>query len=529
MCNLSGYIGKEANVNTLKLLMIFGRERGKHGCGFAYNDVHSRSTTYIEKDSIDFVLNNEFPIIDGDSHRIIMHNRQASSGSQLVKNAHPFKYDDNGRVMYFMHNGTINNTTALAKQFNLDFKDFDVDSQLLGQIIYNADNDFKVIGDMLRSYEGGAALVWYYEDENTVNVWKGASINHKGKEKEERPLDLIYLDQGIYFASKWEHLAAIANHLNHKIYTFIPNQIYTLSTDSTHMRARKINRQVKEYVSVTYYKNYTRGSSTVTKYEQERNPSKMASFDEIYYYNGKYYVKKENTDVLVHGGVWVNDDNIITENTNDERLWFYRGYWMKNEEAYSRILARTNQIKPPYHDVHKESIYLVGQKYYNGRNCINQWITDKRFAFYDYKTDVNAYLEKDRLTRQVFRGLFNITGDEIDETEQLQVENYNKGMAGWQVKSDCKTLDECEEHFAQTMGVESYLNLQATYNELITGFWDNDHLNLHSDVDQFNRTHGTSFITKRACNDYYYEKNHAPYNNAWPLTESKFVNYEQCQ
>ena len=223
MCGLIGYVPlkkAEANLDWIKLTMVYNTLRGTDSCGIYINqDV--RKGTGTEDDARKWLANN--PLIYDDKCKdktIIAHTRKATYGAKGPEQAHPFVFENEERSMVFAHNGTITNMYVLARKYDVDVIGLTVDSQMLGKIIFEKGYD------VLKDYDGAAALIWAYSNEpNTLYAFKGASKAWSTSQvEEERPLFFTYTSNGAYFSSMREPLDAFTNQ-DGTIYTVTANRV----------------------------------------------------------------------------------------------------------------------------------------------------------------------------------------------------------------------------------------------------------------------------------------------------------------
>ena len=87
-------------------------------------------------------------------HIVIGHNRKATVGNSVPENAHPFREDP----IVLVHNGTIYNADKLNK-------DVEVDSHAIAHALKEKDAK-----QALGSIDGAFALVWYDQNQKTLNL-----------------------------------------------------------------------------------------------------------------------------------------------------------------------------------------------------------------------------------------------------------------------------------------------------------------------------------------------------------------------
>lgn len=197
MCGLVGfYPKKNKNVDFDKIyfLTIAIEERGTDSCGISVGNLVYKGSGKKSK-SKDFIaeelMYGEFP----SDQPVIFHNRSATIKSSLTNedNIHPFVWENQNSYLAGAHNGTLTEYKDLKTKFCPQYHDslFNIDSHyLLLSIHANMNN----IGEVLESYQGAAALLFYNAD--NFWAWKGANWG-----VEERPLYYIEDKNGWYFCS----------------------------------------------------------------------------------------------------------------------------------------------------------------------------------------------------------------------------------------------------------------------------------------------------------------------------------------
>ncbi len=271
MCGIFGQATnspKKIDDAKIKLLGMYNETRGKSSCGITYDGelYHGMDK---EKLFSDFIKGRSFkartiPVVFG-------HTRQASNGAINEFNCHPFGFGVNksgdGYKFIMCHNGTLLNHKEIAKEFgvedsakyrnshNVEMTRFKIDSELLGEILYETGN-FKV----LNKYNGRAALVWTDTDRpNVVYLWSGKSkprINDTyDKAEEERPLNVwIENKNSFFFSSLPDALSAIGAN-DKDVFQIEYNTVYVV-TDGNFAAAKKIHVSRRDNFHVESYGNY---------------------------------------------------------------------------------------------------------------------------------------------------------------------------------------------------------------------------------------------------------------------------------
>lgn len=123
---------------------------------------------------------------------LIGHVRAKTIGANILKNAHPWEYEN----IIGLHNGTLKDYIipdySIGKKYGISYSDYDVDSQVLLQAL---DKNFKTFTEnllpALEEYEGAAALLLYNKERGTVFACHD----------KERPLFYGYIGKSMYISS----------------------------------------------------------------------------------------------------------------------------------------------------------------------------------------------------------------------------------------------------------------------------------------------------------------------------------------
>lgn len=187
MCGIVAFSGVESfnkqNIDTL--MYINSIERGSDATGI-YSNLND-----LQKDIIagwEYVTNKIDIIPDT---MFMGHVRSKTIGLNSIANAHPFKRDN----CILIHNGTLTNHWDLLRKYELDYKDFSVDSDVIAGCL-NKTNDFSVLSEI----NGAAALVFHdIRIKNRLYVFKN----------KERPLFRGHIGPNMYISSIEESLKLI--------------------------------------------------------------------------------------------------------------------------------------------------------------------------------------------------------------------------------------------------------------------------------------------------------------------------------
>ena len=169
----------------------------------------------------DFIGKNLLPI-KLINNVVLGHNRAGSFGyKKTIDEAHPFLINEN---LIFTHNGTIKNTDELCKKYKIEEKDFNVDSEILGTLLYTEGSD------ILNYYKGAAALAYtYLQESNILYLFHGSSKEYKHSQlMEERPLYCLKTKDGIFYSSLKISLDAIKEHKDDDIFNLEYNIIFKI-------------------------------------------------------------------------------------------------------------------------------------------------------------------------------------------------------------------------------------------------------------------------------------------------------------
>lgn len=208
MCGIIGVAGslKHKEETAFQKLLIVDSIRGEDSTGAAFvtrgNEIDVVKTV---GDPFQLIETAKFSAGLRKANKcIIGHNRFATTGKVLRKNAHPFQFD----TLVGVHNGTLTNKGKLDKA-----TDFDTDSEAL---YYNIEK--KGLSPTIRDVEGAYALVWYDAESDSINFLRN----------KERPLffALSQDNKALYWASEAWMIAGVLARENIPI-----NQILQLPED----------------------------------------------------------------------------------------------------------------------------------------------------------------------------------------------------------------------------------------------------------------------------------------------------------
>lgn len=209
---------QKANLDWIKLMLVYNASRGTDSCGVFMNNT-LRKGINANSDARDWLTNNKLVYQDDCKNRaIIGHCRSASSGGKTEFTAHPFLFEYEGRQIILTHNGTVDNSYQLCKQYEVNEDILTVDSQRMAKLILEAGYE------VLDKYTGKAVFVWSYSDDpGAVYIFKGASktSSYQKDLDDERPLFFVQNTEGTYISSMREPLDAMCDQ---DLVVYTPNQ-----------------------------------------------------------------------------------------------------------------------------------------------------------------------------------------------------------------------------------------------------------------------------------------------------------------
>lgn len=199
---------------------LYMYKRAMHGAAFAVNP---KVEPYIR---------------DSDTCKVFVgHNRAATAGDVVDKNAHPFVgYTENARTVVGVHNGTLQ---------GWDRDKFKVDSDwAIDKIASEKEKAFKDIS-------GAYCFVWYdQDDETTLNILRNS----------ERPMFLAFIknQDRMVFASEYQMLYWLAARNNIELEEHVidvaPGVLYQVPLDNPReFTTKKVDIAAKVVRSASYY------------------------------------------------------------------------------------------------------------------------------------------------------------------------------------------------------------------------------------------------------------------------------------
>lgn len=189
MCGIVGIVSNHSNGFSHKETALFAQllfldtVRGFDSTGVF--GVHNNRNVVVHKDAVhglDFLRTKEFSEFKTEmiatGKVMVGHNRAATRGTIVDKNAHPFVVDDK---IVLVQNGTY-------KGSHRHLKDTDVDTEAIAHVISENDD----VTEALKKINASYALVWYNADKSELNIIRNS----------ERPMHIAKMGSGFVFASE---------------------------------------------------------------------------------------------------------------------------------------------------------------------------------------------------------------------------------------------------------------------------------------------------------------------------------------
>ena len=365
MCGIYGIINngqKPFRRDIFTALGITNDRRGGDSCGVFIDD---RVEYGIGKRALfeDFFWDCDL-LNEIDTCEIALgHDRKASVGGITVEKAHPILHkNEKGKTDFVLvHNGTIHNYEALAKQYipNINCSELS-DSQVLALILYHKGFD------VLEKYNGGAAFVAvdYRKGYPETYMFKGASKTYSyGDESVERPLYFSYDTNGLIFSSIASILCALVDNnvyevKSNKLYKYVHGKLYTIRTID-----RSSCQQNKTYTATSNYDNgygYGSGAGVTArnmsawyyiKYEESTNRYKHEKDGN--YMHGKYRVSSYGR--IIEPGEEKPNNSLVKLYT----IFFFNGIPFRDKFSYNQVNKKFKKSHQKLDDFTKNNIVLI--------------------------------------------------------------------------------------------------------------------------------------------------------------------------
>lgn len=338
-------------LQKLKILGLFNQTRGKDSCGY-FNGSEIVKGVDKEKEFVDFVINGNVRV--GKGNVFIGHTRNATHGVHSFANAHPFRVDKEGdeeNSIILAHNGVIKNIHDLARDVDIKSSDFIVDSQGLLMLINKS--GFSV----LEKYKGFAAILYHdTSDPDSLLVYHGYSREWSiDKEaKEERPLFMLFAEEGVYFSSLKDSLKWINGGDDKDKIKVVPHNAVLKFTKGERIMdflikidREKIHEKVEQYPIIIRPNKETlqreiearRLGTKGLDIHAETYPGRNFLNDgaAVYYHKLRYW---NNNGKLLDGEIYINKQGKIVMDSSQPRValfHFFKGVLIKTPKEYRFI------------------------------------------------------------------------------------------------------------------------------------------------------------------------------------------------
>lgn len=256
-CGLFGFIGADPedyfSWDKFNILGIMNDSRGGDACGRMFGNNIEHGVDKLKKYQ-DFITEIKNPT-EINYTTVLGHCRKASVGGRDSIYAQPIflrKKDINMKairdtilkknikslpdetiVFSGIHNGTIGNYKLLATKYGIPTEDHNDSKVIITALCYGN-------YEILKEYEGTAALVWHNHITNKTYVFKGESKYYDTSKtiSEERPLHFLQVAPGnIYISSEMEPLLMINGEIK-DTFDFDPNYIHIFKEGNYHSKEK---------------------------------------------------------------------------------------------------------------------------------------------------------------------------------------------------------------------------------------------------------------------------------------------------
>ena len=346
MCGLVGLLlktnsgGLAIDADLFQQLLFIDTLRGEDSTGVVLWD--NEGEIKVVKDAIsapEFLKTKDWNFLRGNfisrGKAILGHNRKKTVGNISPETAHPFVYDNR---YVFMHNGTLNNDTALKHDLkslhDLGVKTFEepktgVDSEILGQMLVPFGHDKKIIEDQLSKVRGAYACIWLDQKEEKLYV-----VRNK-----ERSLFYAKTPIGIIYASEPAFIYAVCGRNRVKVEScqeFNEDTLYTIDLSDSLLHGNKITEE-----KLTLKKSAALTNSSHNQGNTGQNGGNVGKEGGL----SKSALKRfRRTWLGTKLNFWMDDYVEIHDNMGEFADWYIFGTAVVFEDHKHMVLGKLTQV-----------------------------------------------------------------------------------------------------------------------------------------------------------------------------------------
>jgi RNAse (barnase) inhibitor barstar len=480
-CGLTAYCGdKPANLDWIKLLMIYNTTRGVHATGISINDAVVKDT----KAAFDFIAESATTFIYDQNKQftILGHDRSASSGPRESKElAHPFifKRTKAKGSIFGMHNGTITNISDLCDKYGIDHSYQNSDSYHLFKIM--SEQTVEETINPLKEIAGSATIIFYNQlQPNKIYVHRDTSrelFYWKASETQmyissiKASLRALGAPEASVVEFKEDILFEITNGniTNEKP---VPKTVYKKTYTHSNTYVHKGGAVGKDdffrgQTKSSVYRNT--GTNSLTK-DLLKTPSVVQYKDDVVrWHKHRYYINSE----LADGILVMNDQNGRTiQNTTFETN---RSYWANvGYSLHYFVLGSLCKGKSAYEELRKLLFDIKGKD--RTTAYMSMYGTDKsKYSMYPVSSNVMpvVYLEKEIDEDFSFSPILSNFTFNCDKTgtilstvanEKSSKKSTDENSVEFIIENslvDFKVPDLYKKYLSKNVLVDSIMNLQT--------------------------------------------------------------------